>query len=164
MKLANVTPVYKKGSRSDKGTYRPVSILPNLSKVFEKCVYRQLSKFYDEILSKYQCGFRRGHGAQQHFFNIVLIALLEKWRISVDQGLELGQLLTDLSKAFDCLPHSLLLAKLSAYGFDMKALHCINDYLRDRKQELRYQILIALGRKFYMEFLKDQYWDRCYSI
>ena len=102
MKLGNVTPVYKKGSRSP----QPVSILPNLSKVFEICVYRQMSKFFDKILSKYQCGFRRGHGAQH-----CLILLFEIWRISVDQGLEFGALLTDLSKAFDCLPHSLLLAK-----------------------------------------------------
>ena len=73
MKLANITLVYKKGSRSDKGNYQPVSILPILSKVFERCVYRQMSKFFDEILSKYQCGFRRGHGVQH-----CLIILLEK--------------------------------------------------------------------------------------
>ena len=52
----------------------------------------------------------------------------------VDQGLEFGALLTDLSKAFDCLPHSLLLAKLSAHGFDMTALRFINNYLRNLKQ------------------------------
>ena len=100
-------------------------------------------------------GVLGGHAAQH-----CLIALLEKWRINVDQGLEFGALLTDLSKALDCLPHSVLLAKLSANGFDMKALSLMKDQLRDRKN----QILIALGRKFYMEFLKNQYWDRCYSI
>ena len=88
-----------------------------------------MSKFFDEVLSKYQCGFRREHGAQH-----CLIVLLEKWRISVDQGLEFGTLLTDLSKAFDCLPHSLLLAKLSANRFDMTAVRFINNYLRNRKQ------------------------------
>ena len=91
-----------------------------------------MSKFFDETLSKYQCGFRRVYGAQD-----CLIVLLKKWRISVDQSLEFGALLTDLSKAFDCLPHSLLLAKLSAFGFDMTALRFINNYLnylRDRKQ------------------------------
>ena len=104
MKLANITPVYKKGSRSDKGSYRPASILPNLSKAFKRCVYRQMPKIFDEILSKYQCGFRRGYGAQH-----CLISLLEKWRIGVDQGLEFGALLTDLSKAFGCLPVCYLL-------------------------------------------------------
>ena len=66
-----------------------------------------------------------------------LIALHEKWHISIDQGLEFGALLTDLSKAFDCVPHSLLLAKLSAYGFDMKPLRFMNEYLRDRKQRTK---------------------------
>ena len=65
MKLANVTAVHKKGSRYDKGNYRPVSILPNLSKVFERCLHQQIFHFFDTILSKYQCGFRKGHGAQQ---------------------------------------------------------------------------------------------------
>ena len=132
MKLANVTPVHKKGSRYDKGNYRPVSILPNLSKVFERCLHKQISHFFDTILSKYQCGFRKGHGAQH-----CLIALLEKWRESIDRGLEFGILLTDLSKAFDCLPHDLFIAKLFAYGFDDKALRFIYDYLRHRKQRTR---------------------------
>ena len=61
MKLANVTPVHKKGSRYDKGNYRPVSILPNLSKVFERCLHKQISDFFDAILSKYQRDFRKGH-------------------------------------------------------------------------------------------------------
>ena len=116
MKLANVTPVYKKSSQSDKGNYRPISILPILSKVFERCVCRQMSKFFDEVLAKYQCGFRRGHCAQH-----CLIERLEKLRVSVDEGLEFGVLLTDLSKAFVCLPHSLLLAKY-------KQMSCVAKY------------------------------------
>ena len=78
-KLANVTPVHKKGSRYDKGNYWPVSIWPNLSKVFERCLHKQISDFFDTILSNYQCGFRKGYGAQH-----CLIALLEKWRVSID--------------------------------------------------------------------------------
>ena len=109
MKLANVTPVHKKRSRYDKGNYRSVSILLNLSKVFKRYLYKQISDFFDTILSKYQCGFRKEHGAQH-----CLIALLKKWRESIDRGLEFGILLTDLSKAFDCLPHDLFVAKLFA--------------------------------------------------
>ena len=127
-----VAPVLKKGSRYDKGNYRPVSILPNLSKVFERCLHKQISDFFDTILSKYQCGFRKGHGAQH-----CLIALLEKWRESIDRGLEFGILLTDLSKAFDCLPHNLFVAKLIVFGLDDKALHFIYDYLRHRKQRTK---------------------------
>ena len=72
MKLADVTPVYKKGNRSVKDNYRPVSILPNLSKVFERCLYKQMSPYFDNILSKCQCRFRKNHNAQH-----CLLALIE---------------------------------------------------------------------------------------
>ena len=112
-KFADITSVYKKGSRFEKNNYRPVNILPVLSKVFEKCLCKQISSYFDDIFSKYQCGFRKGFGAQH-----CLIAIIEKWRDSKDKGKFFGTILTDLSKAFDCLPHDLLAAKLSAYGFD----------------------------------------------
>ena len=107
MKLADVTPVYKKGNRSEKGNYRPASILPNISKVFERCIYKQMAQFFEGIISKYQCGFRKGHSAQH-----ALISLLEKWCNNVDQGHMFGALLTDLSKAFNCLPRDIIIAKI----------------------------------------------------
>ena len=128
MMLVNVTPVHEKGSRYDKGNYWPVSIFPNLSKVFERYFHNQISHLFDTILSKCQCGSRKGHGVQH-----CLIALLEKWRESIDRGLEFGILLTDLFKAFDCLSHDVFIAKLFAYGFDDKALRFIYDYLRYSK-------------------------------
>ena len=106
--------------------------MPNLSKVFERSLYKQISGFFDTILSKYQCNLRKGHSAQH-----CLIALLEKWRVSIDGGLQFGILVTDLSTAFDCLPHDLLIAKLFAYGFDDKALPFIYDYLRHHKQSTK---------------------------
>ena len=60
-----------------------------------------------------ECGFLRGYNAQHS-----LVSLIEKWKKSVDNGGAFGALLTDLSKAFDCLPHELLIAKVDAYGFD----------------------------------------------
>ena len=132
MKLANVAPVYKKDNRSEKGNHRPVSTLPNISKVFERYIYKQMSQFFEGIISKYQCGFRKGHSAQH-----TLISLLEKWCYNVDQGRMFGALLTDLSKAFDSLPHDIIIAKLNAYGFDMKALNFIYDYLRNCKQRTK---------------------------
>ena len=53
MKLANVTAVHKKGNRSEKDNYRPHSILPNLPKAFERCIYNQIAQFFDKILSKH---------------------------------------------------------------------------------------------------------------
>ena len=61
---STITPVFKKNDRTDKLNYRSVSILPNLSKVFERCIYKQLSAYFDGILSKQQCGFRKGFNAQ----------------------------------------------------------------------------------------------------
>ena len=66
-----------------------------------------------------------------------LIAMLEKWRTSVDNKLIAGILLTDLSKAFDCLIHELLIAKLHAYGFDHNALLLIHNYLFYRNQRVK---------------------------
>ena len=63
--------------------------------------------------------------------------MLEKWKRSVDNGKAFGALLTDLSKAFDCLDHELLIAKLNAYGFSLPALRLIHDYLSHRKQRTR---------------------------
>ena len=114
----------KKGNRSDKDTYRPDSILPNLSKIFESCLCKQIFTFFEDILSKYQYGFRKEHKAQR-----CLLTLTEKCKQSVDHGKAFGALLTYLSKAFDCLPHSLFIAKLKAYGFGNNSLNLVNDYL-----------------------------------
>ena len=132
LKHADITPLYKKGKKDIKGNYRPVSILPNLSKIFEKCMFEQMSQFFENIFSKYQCGFRKGFSTQQ-----CLLAMLEKWKRSVDNSKMFGALLTDLSKAFDCLDHELLIAKLNAYGFSLTALKLVHNYLSNRKQRTK---------------------------
>ena len=132
LQLADITPAYKKGKKDIKENYRPVSILPNLSKIFEKLMFKEMSQFFDKIFSKYQCGFRKGFSTQQ-----CLLAMLEKWKRSIDNGKSFGALLTDLSKACDCLDHELLIAKLNAYGFHLSALKLIHDYLSNRKQRTK---------------------------
>ena len=71
----------------------------------------------DNFFSKFQCGFRKGLSTQQ-----CLLALIEKWNSAIDKGKSFGALLTDLSEAFDCLPHELLIVKLDSYGFSLNAL------------------------------------------
>ena len=86
----------------------------------------------ESFLSKYQCGFRKGFSTQH-----CLLFMLEKWKRAVDNGKVFGILLTDLSKAFDCLSHELLLAKLHAYSFNISALRLIYSYLANRKQRTK---------------------------
>ena len=88
--------------------------------------------FWKTFSQKNRCGFRKGHSRQQ-----CLSAMLEKWKRSVDSGKAFGALLTDLSKAFDCFNHELLIAKLNVYGFSLPALRLIHGYLLHRKQRIR---------------------------
>ena len=111
LKKPDVIPVYKKRSKLPKENYRPISILPNISKLYERRLYDQISKYFETIFSKFQCGFRKGYSAQH-----CLLAMIEKWKTAVDNGGVFAALLTDLSKAFDCIPHDLIIAKLAAYG------------------------------------------------
>ena len=124
LRLVDVTPVYKKKSKNSKDNYRPVSISSNISKIYKRCIYYQIHLFFDSLLSKYQCRFRRGYNAQP-----CLISLIEKWKKTVDNNAAFDALLTDLLKAFDCLPHELLIAKLDACGFDKSSLKSIHSYL-----------------------------------
>ena len=131
-KLADVIPIFKALDRFVKNNYRPVSILPALSKIMERLLFYQIEKYMDGKLSMYQCGFRKGMSAQN-----CLLFMIEKWRKCLDNKGKTGVLLTDLSKAFDCLNHELLIAKLSAYGFDYMSLKLIHSYLSDRLQRVK---------------------------
>ena len=86
----------------------------------------------DKFLSKYQCGFRKGYNAQH-----CLLAMIEKWKKAMDNGNVFGALLTYLSKAFDCLPHDLIIAKLNSFDFNLTALNLIHNYLTKRKQRTK---------------------------
>ena len=129
LKNANITPVFKKGYRGSKENYHPASTLPVISKIFEKLLCKQITIFLDRLLSKYQCGFRKGYSARH-----CLLAMLEKWKNTVGKGKIFGALLTDLSKAFDSVSHDLLIAKLNCYGFSLPALKLVHSYLSNRKQ------------------------------
>ena len=105
-KLSDTTPVFKKLDPSDKANYRPVSVLPLLSKVFEKIIYDQLYEYLENFLSELLCGFRKAHSTQHALFR-----LIQKWQEELDSGGYVGTILMDLSKAYDCLSHDLLIAK-----------------------------------------------------
>ena len=132
LKEATLTPVHKKTSKSEKSNYRPISILPLLSKVFERVLHKQLSTYFDKIFSQHQCGFRKGFNAQTG-----LIYLEELWKKSIDENEKFGAILIDLSKAFDCMHHGLLIAKIKAYGVSSNSTKLIADYLTNRKQRTK---------------------------
>ena len=132
MKTADVTPLPKDKEKDNKKKYRPVSLTPILSKVFEKDMYEQISEYVNKFLSPYLFGYRRGHSTEQ-----CLMTMIEMWRKALDERKVAGAVLTDLSKAFDCLPHDLLIAKLHAYGFEKSALNFIHDYLTERTQRTK---------------------------
>ena len=101
--------------------------MPNLSKIFERCILNKCLSFLkvhfliSNVIFTQQC----------------LLVLFEKWKRSVDRDKGFGVLPTDLSKAFDCLDHELLMAKRNAYGFGLPALRLIHDYLPNRKRRTK---------------------------
>ena len=109
-----------KGCRDLKDNYRPVGILPVISKVFEKLLCKQTTVFVDPLLSKFQCSFRTGYGVQD-----CLLVISQHWKLMVDKGKVYGALLKDLSKAFDYLSHELIIAKLNACRFSSVALKLV---------------------------------------
>ena len=96
LKNADGIPVFKKKNRNNVENYRLVSILPNLLELYERCLYDQMYKYFNHILSKWQCGFCKGFSTQH-----CLLVMTEKWRKCLGKGGVSGAILTDLSKAFD---------------------------------------------------------------
>ena len=109
LKLAGITSSYKKGDVTDENNYRPISLLPAISKVFEKLYYTQISNHMERYFSKFLCSFRRGLSTQY-----CLLYMIEKIKKALDNSEHCGLLLTDLSKAFDCVQYDVLIAKMHA--------------------------------------------------
>ena len=112
--------------------YRPVSILSSMSKVLEKLILRQMNPFLRKILDPRIVAYRQGYSCQD-----VLIRLAEDWKRVLENRKHVGAVLMDLSKAFDCLPHQLLVAKLRAYGACDRSCALIWSYLSGRRQRVR---------------------------
>ena len=129
LKLAEVKPSHKEDAMTEKGNYRPISILPTASKILERIMFKAISAYIEIYFSPFLCGFRKGYSTQDY-----LLVMIEKWKKAIDKKENAGAILTDLSKAFDTLNHQLLIAKLDAYGFDDNALSLILDYLSYREQ------------------------------
>jgi len=130
-KTARVVPLYKKGDCNYEGNYRPVSILPIVSKVFERIVHDQLYQYLssNSLVYDFQSGFRSKYST-----DTALTYLGDKLRFNMDKGLYTGVILLDLQKAFDTVDHSILVSKLRAIGADNIAVKWFSSYLDERKQ------------------------------
>ena len=131
LKIAKVCPIFKGGDKSEFQNYRPISVLPSFSKIFEKVVFNRLLLYLDSknILSKNQYGFRKHHSTYMS-----LIDMYDRISGAVDKNEFSIGIFIDLSKAFDTLDHNILLRKLEHYGIHGVALDWFRSYLCNRKQ------------------------------
>ena len=127
-KTASVRPIFKKKECDKIENYRPVSIQNCFSKIYEKFLLEAFKPFIDTFLSEYIAAYREHYSS-----NHVLIRLIENWKKALDKKFFKGVVLMDLSKAFDCIPYDLLIAKLHAYRFSDKTVTFIYSYLKRRK-------------------------------
>ena len=144
-KTTLVVPIFKRNDRDKIENNRPVSILNCFSKVYERYLLNGLSNHIEKILSNFIAAYRKTYSSSH-----VFVRLIENWKEHLDTKMIVGTVLMDLSKAFDCIPHDLLIAKLHAYGFDKKALTFLYSYLKRRKQSVKindmesfFQILLS---------------------
>ena len=131
LKRAQVTPVFKNADNLSKENYRPV-ILPCLSKIFERVLANRLNEYFEGIFHESLSAFRSGYSCQD-----TLLALVEKWKSTFRNNKCAGAILMDLSKAFDCMHHDLLIAKLDAYGITTNSLKLLKSYLTNRQQRVK---------------------------
>ena len=128
-------PVFKAEDPAEFLNYRPISVLPVLSQLFEKVIRSRLIRFLDrnEVLILGQYGFRPGHSTA-----MAVLEMVEKVREAWEQGNAAIGVLIDLKKAFDRVDHRILLAKLEHFGIRGKALKLLESYLADRTQYVQY--------------------------
>lgn len=138
LKTALVIPVHKRGPNDNPDNFRPISLLPIIGKIFEKLLKGQIEAYVSgaNLLHCKQYGFRKGRSTTD-----AVDSLLCGVRECFESDRYFGSLFCDLTKAFDCVPHNLLLTKLKYYGFDRVSIQLLASYLSNREQ------LVSIGGK-----------------
>ena len=131
LKIAKIMPIFKQGDKLDPNNYRPIAILPLFSKIYERAIYNRLVQFFHDfsLFNKSQHGFRKNKSTTSGIFEIV-----ENILKNLDDHEKVFGLFLDLSKAFDCVDHSILLKKLETYGIRGQAWKLLQSYLTNRYQ------------------------------
>ena len=134
LKLANVIPIYKKKDKLLCSNYRPISLLSNLSKIYEKVFHKQLYEFLEQnnMLYERQFGFRSKHSTDH-----ALLAITENIKKKIDKQVLACGVFIDLEKAFDTVNHKILLKKLEYYGIKGIPNYWLTDYLTRRQQRVK---------------------------
>ena len=130
-KLAEISPAHKKECKLTKSNYRQLSILPSLSKVFERLVHNRASPYFENILHKFVFAYRKFHGC-----DTALLCLTENWKRELDNQKIVGLVSMDLSKAFDMLQHELIMNKLRQFA-DEDTCRLLESYLTGRRQRVK---------------------------
>ena len=130
-KEAKIKPLFKSGAKDDKNNYRPISILPTVSKLIEKWVENKLSEYSNEydLLHQSQSGFRSNHSTES-----AIVRMIDSWLKAVNDGKLTGCVMVDFRKAFDLVDHKILLNKLKCYKCNETCLSWFESYLSSRTQ------------------------------
>ena len=131
LKIAKVVPILKKGDKTTFNNYRPISLLPAISKVIERIIFNQLSEYLEnnKLLNSSQYGFRSGHST-----DYAALELIDRLITQMDRNDVPINIYLDLSKAFDTIDHFILIDKLKYYGISEASSLLLKNYLTDRKQ------------------------------
>ena len=142
-KIARVVPLYKNGQRNIPGNYRPISVLPVISKIMERILHDQLYNYLTkfDLFSDTQFGFRKFHSTAS-----ALLDCTNDWYINLDRKMFNLVVLIDLKKAFDTVDHQILLSKLELYGIKGQALNLLKSYLTNRKQKCQIKNVFSSER------------------
>lgn len=134
-RTSTVVPIRKVEGTHDCAQFRPINMLPVLEKILEKIVYKQIMHFVmnRKLLSEFQSGFRERHSCET-----ALQTVLQEWRESVGEGNMIGVLFLDLKRAFETIDRDRMLKKLYNYGFRETVYLWLNNYLNDRKQNVKF--------------------------
>ena len=133
--------------------FRPVSVLNTFSKVYERVMKDQIVCGMEKYFSPFLSAYRKNCSSQN-----ILITLTEEWRKKLDNNFVVGAVLTDLSKAFDCIPQDRIIARLSVYNFSDEALSYIYSYLTNLRPCVRIN-----NTHSQLETIRDTFWGRFFS-
>lgn len=147
MKVSKIIPLHKNGSKSDPNNFRPISILPSLSKIFEKVILDQLVSYFNQhkLIHNRQFGFTKGSSTTDAAATLIR-TIFDAWEVNMNAY----GIFCDLSKAFDCVNHDILLGKLMFYGIDNLSIALISSYLSDRTQKVDINRTLSSGATLQM--------------